>query len=204
MVPHEVPVAKAVRAASTKMIAGTMRGSMWSDRVATRNPEVSRSEQMSEMDQARIRMTMARVMLLIPEPQAARPSPSVRIPWALEINNATKKISENIQGLDTVLSVGAAINTGEAMMGNMGVAGHRDSTVIGDVVNVAFRLESMTEKDTFDIIIGQESTRHIDNPEKYFAKQSFKIKGKAEEIEAYTSAFDQLSYFLTATAASAP
>jgi adenylate cyclase len=122
---------------------------------------------------------------------------------ALEINNATKKISENIP-MDTVLSIGAAINTGEAMMGNMGVAGHRDSTVIGDVVNVTFRLESMTEKDTFDIIIGKESARHIDSPEKYFSKQSFQIKGKAEEIEAYTSAFDQLSYFLTATAASAP
>jgi adenylate cyclase len=122
---------------------------------------------------------------------------------ALEINNATKKISESIQGLDTVLSVGAAINTGEAMMGNMGVAGHRDSTVIGDVVNVAFRLESMTEKDTFDIIIGQESARHIDNPEKYFSKHSFKVKGKAEKIGVYASAFDQLNYFLTATAGTA-
>ncbi len=123
---------------------------------------------------------------------------------ALEINTATKKISESIPEWDKVLSVGAAINTGEAMMGNMGVAGHRDSTVIGDVVNVAFRLESMTEKDNFDIIIGQESARHIDNPEKYFSKHTFKIKGKAEKIEVYASAFDQLSYFLTATAAYAP
>jgi len=122
---------------------------------------------------------------------------------ALEINTATKKLSEKIPDLDQ-LSIGAAINTGEAMLGNMGVAGHRDSTVIGDVVNVAFRLESMTKKDTYDIIIGQESARHIDSPEKYFTAQSFKVKGKAENIKTFATSFEQLSYFLTATAATAP
>ena len=123
---------------------------------------------------------------------------------AMEINKATKAISASIQDLDTVLSIGAAINTGEAMMGNMGVAGHRDSTVIGDVVNVAFRLESMTEKDSLDIIVGQDSARYIESPEKFFTEHSFKVKGKAEQIEAFACSFDQLSYYLTATAASAP
>jgi adenylate cyclase len=122
---------------------------------------------------------------------------------ALDINKATKKVADNIPDLET-LSIGAAINTGEAMLGNMGVAGHRDSTVIGDVVNVAFRLESMTKKDTYDIIIGPESARHIDNPEKFFTAHSFKVKGKTEKIETFVTSFEQLGYFLTATASTAP
>jgi adenylate cyclase len=85
----------------------------------------------------------------------------------------------------------------------MGVAGHRDSTVIGDVVNVAFRLESMTVKDESDIIIGEETARHLDNPEKYFNKQSFELKGKTGKINAQACSFDQLRYFLSATAANA-
>jgi adenylate cyclase len=81
---------------------------------------------------------------------------------ALEINNATKKIGETVPGLKTELAIGAALNTGEGMMGNMGVASHRDSTVIGNVVNVAFRLESMTIRDDLDIVIGEATANHID------------------------------------------
>jgi adenylate cyclase len=121
---------------------------------------------------------------------------------ALEISNVTKKIGESIPQIRTPLSIGAAVNTGEAMLGNMGVAGHRDSTVIGDVVNVAFRLESMTVQDEADIIIGEETARHLDNPEKYFNQHSFELKGKTGNINAQTGSFEQLRYFLLATAAS--
>ena len=82
------------------------------------------------------------------------------------------------------LAIGAALNTGEAMMGNMGMTGHRDSTVIGDVVNVAFRLESMTIRDDLDIIIGKDTAKHIDEVEKFFTKRELTLKGKKEKITA--------------------
>ena len=121
---------------------------------------------------------------------------------ALDINNATKNITENIPDMETELSIGAAINTGEAMMGNMGVASHRDSTVIGDVVNVAFRLESMTVKDDSDIIIGAATALHLEHPEKYFTEKSFDLKGKKEKINAYACSFEELRYFMTSTVSS--
>ncbi|MEN8134223.1 MAG: adenylate/guanylate cyclase domain-containing protein [Thermodesulfobacteriota bacterium] len=120
---------------------------------------------------------------------------------ALEISNVTKKIGESIPQIETPLAIGAAVNTGEAMLGNMGVTGHRDSTVTGDVVNVASGLGAMTEKDEDDIIIGEETARHLDNPEKYFNQHSFKIKGKTDKINAQGCSFDQLRYFLLSTAA---
>jgi len=119
---------------------------------------------------------------------------------ALDISKATKSIGDKIPELKTPLSIGAAINTGEAMLGNMGLTGHRDSTVIGDVVNVAFRLESMTEKDEADVIIGAETARYLDNPEKYFTQRTFELKGKTSRINAHAGTFDQLAYYLSATA----
>lgn len=119
---------------------------------------------------------------------------------ALEISQATRKIGDSIPEIKTPLSIGAAINTGEAMLGNMGLTGHRDSTVIGDVVNVAFRLESMTEQDEADVIIGGETARYLDNPAKYFSERTFELKGKTGRISAHTGSFDQLAYYLSATA----
>ncbi|MDF1579119.1 MAG: adenylate/guanylate cyclase domain-containing protein [Desulfurivibrionaceae bacterium] len=120
---------------------------------------------------------------------------------ALEISQATRKIGESVPEIKTPLSIGAAINTGEAMLGNMGLTGHRDSTVIGDVVNVAFRLEAMTEQDEADVVIGEETARHLDNPTKYFTQRSFELKGKTGRINAYACSFAQLAYYLSATAA---
>ena len=119
---------------------------------------------------------------------------------ALEISATTRKIGESIPGLKGELTIGAAINTGEAMMGNMGVAGHRDSTVIGDVVNVAFRLESMTVKDEIDIIIGDATAKNIEQIDKFFSRKTLEVKGKKEKVTAYGCSFDQLNYFLKMTA----
>lgn len=118
---------------------------------------------------------------------------------ALEISVATRKIGESVPGLRSPLCIGGAINTGEAMMGNMGMTS-RDSTVIGDVVNVAFRLESLTIKDDIDIIIGNNTAKHIDEVDKYFTKRELTLKGKKEKITAYVCTFDQLRYFLKMTA----
>jgi len=119
---------------------------------------------------------------------------------ALEISVATRKIGESVPGLRNPLAIGAALNTGEAMMGNMGMTSHRDSTVIGDVVNVAFRLESLTVRDDIDIIIGNNTAKHIDEVDKYFTKRELTVKGKQEKITAYVCTFDQLRYFLKMTA----
>lgn len=119
---------------------------------------------------------------------------------AVEISAITKKIGESVPGLRSGLAIGAAVNTGEGMMGNMGMAGHRDSTVIGDVVNVAFRLESTTLKDERDIIIGEDTAKYIEEVDKFFAKQALTVKGKQEKITAYACTFDQLRYYLKMTA----
>ncbi|MBU0482313.1 MAG: adenylate/guanylate cyclase domain-containing protein [Proteobacteria bacterium] len=116
---------------------------------------------------------------------------------AMEISVYTRKMGENIPEMPKELAIGAAINTGEAMMGNMGVDSHRDSTVIGDVVNVAFRLEANTIRNELDILLGEGTAQHLKDLQGYFTRRSFDLKGKKEKINAYGCNFKKLHEYLT-------
>lgn len=56
-----------------------------------------------------------------------------------------------------------ALNTGEALMGSVGAKAARDFTVLGDTVNVAFRLESIASKFDVSTILSLETVRRL-NP----------------------------------------
>lgn len=53
-----------------------------------------------------------------------------------------------------------ALNSGEALMGALGVGGAREITVIGDTVNIAFRLESVADERGLPLVLG-ESTGNL-------------------------------------------
>ncbi|HIJ78024.1 MAG: adenylate/guanylate cyclase domain-containing protein [Desulfobulbaceae bacterium] len=117
---------------------------------------------------------------------------------ALAIDLFTSRLNQKIPYLPWQLEVGAALNTGEAMMGNLGQDGRQNYTVVGDVVNVAFRLEGMTSKQNeLDLVIGKEVAEHLTNLESYFSKQSFELKGKTAPVEAYGCSFTKLKEYLT-------
>ncbi|MDG4476528.1 adenylate/guanylate cyclase domain-containing protein [Thiovibrio frasassiensis] len=114
---------------------------------------------------------------------------------AIAINTFTSNLGKKIPDLPWALQIGAALNTGEAMMGNLTQNG--SYTVVGDVVNVAFRLESLTNRqEDLDIVMGCDAAMHLLAPETFFKKYSFRVKGKQEEVEAYGCSFPQLSTYL--------
>ncbi len=62
------------------------------------------------------------------------------------------------------LDIGIGINTGEAIVGNIGADGKKmDYTVIGDAVNLAARVESLTRKYEASIIITDYTYKHLRN-----------------------------------------
>ncbi len=115
---------------------------------------------------------------------------------ALEIEELTNNISSKIPEIKKPMSIGAALNTGEAVMGNLGVDGHRDFTVVGDVVNVAFRLEELTSVEGFDILLGPETGRMVPDAVNWFTRKRYEIKGKLEPIIAYGTSFWKLKKML--------
>jgi adenylate cyclase len=62
--------------------------------------------------------------------------------------------SEASFGADAKISIGAGINTGLAVLGNLGSRAAADYTALGDTVNKAFRLESASKEVEHDMLIG--------------------------------------------------
>jgi adenylate cyclase len=57
--------------------------------------------------------------------------------------------------LPTPIRFGAAINSGQAAIGNMGSATASDFTALGDTVNKTFRLEKATRQVACDLLVGK-------------------------------------------------
>lgn len=59
------------------------------------------------------------------------------------------------------LKIGISINTGEAIVGNIGFSKKMEYTVIGDVVNETFRLQDLTRNKPNSILIGEETYNQV-------------------------------------------
>jgi adenylate cyclase len=93
--------------------------------------------------------------------------------------------------------IGAGINTGEAVLGNVGANSRRDYTALGDAVNLAFRFESATKGLKKDIVLGPDSYRHL--PESIWEStvQSIIVKGKEKPISVFAMNFDDLAALIS-------
>lgn len=116
---------------------------------------------------------------------------------AIAVNAFTSNLSKEIPDLPWPLQIGAALNTGEAMMGNLAQDGQGNYTAVGDVVNVAFRLESMTNiRENLDLVMGCDAAKHLIEPESFCKEYSFKVKGKHDPVAAYGCSFSRLATYL--------
>ena len=72
---------------------------------------------------------------------------------ALALRNIFNELSKNEQFRN--LRVGIGINCGFVSVGNLGCDEHMEFTVLGDVVNTASRLQTMTKELNQDIVLGE-------------------------------------------------
>jgi len=95
-----------------------------------------------------------------------------------------KEIQENIIKADIGVAIGVGVNTGEAVIGNMGSDTRFDYSAIGDAVNTAARLESATKEAGADILIGEETEKYCGITLKPL--KPIKVKGKEKPLKIYT------------------
>jgi adenylate cyclase len=96
------------------------------------------------------------------------------------------EMQENMKASGLGVEIGVGVQTGDAVLGNMGSKDRFTYTVIGDSVNQAARYESATKKVGTNIIVGHETATNC----KYLLKSldPIKVKGKSEPLRIYTYA----------------
>tara|TARA_Y100000361_G_scaffold149327_1_gene163439 strand:- start:38 stop:1657 length:1620 start_codon:yes stop_codon:yes gene_type:complete len=106
---------------------------------------------------------------------------------AIEMQSELVKLNKRLiaEGLPQI-NIGIGINSGEALVGNMGSEQRFDYSVIGDAVNLASRLESSSKTLGKTLVIGEETRRTIENKFSFEYIDSITVKGKTEKIKVYT------------------
>ena len=106
---------------------------------------------------------------------------------AIEMQKELAKLNKKLiaEGLPEI-NIGIGINSGEALVGNMGSEQRFDYSVIGDAVNLASRLESSSKTLGKTLVIGEGTRETIEDQFKFKYIDSITVKGKTEKIKVYT------------------
>ncbi|GIX40418.1 MAG: guanylate cyclase [Leptospiraceae bacterium] len=106
------------------------------------------------------------------------------IEMRLKLDEFNKKIYKlNLPDVD----MGIGINYGKAILGTVGSQDRLDTTVIGDTVNTAERIQQLTRIFKTPILITENVKEKIQNKDRYYLRrlQKVRIKGKFETIQIY-------------------
>ena len=101
----------------------------------------------------------------------------------VELKKLNKELKED--GL-MELGVGIGINTGDAVVGNMGSNQRFDYTVLGDSVNLAARLEAQTKEYGVFFMFTEHTLKQITTPENLVILDKIAVKGQTAPVTIYT------------------
>jgi len=105
---------------------------------------------------------------------------------ALEMQSRLAKINENFKsrGLPEIRT-GIGLHCGQVVAGNMGHVDRMEYTVIGDAVNLASRLESLTKELKCDVILSEDLYKQVEADVVAEPLQRIKVKGREQDVMVY-------------------
>jgi adenylate cyclase len=131
------------------------------------------------------------IMALFGAPVTDPGAPGKAIAAAREMAQALDTLNRELVAEGRpVLAFGIGINTARVVAGNMGSKTRLNYTVIGDGVNLASRLESLTKDPAYatPIIVSDATLRAMKNPPPARGLGEVKVKGKTEAVKIFALA----------------
>ena len=106
---------------------------------------------------------------------------------ALEMIEKLKELNDNDGfGDGNKLNIGIGINSGEAVVGNMGSEQRFDYSVLGDAVNLASRLEGISKNYDATLVVGEDTYNSISSKYNFQKLDDVQVKGKSNKVSIYT------------------
>ena len=108
------------------------------------------------------------------------------IKCGIEIQNKVKIFKEQLlrEGKPKI-DIGIGINSGEVFAGNIGTEERLEYTVIGDNVNLAYRIESYNQLLKTQFLISQYTYEYVMDKVEVVKLSQVEIKGKSKPIDIY-------------------
>lgn len=104
---------------------------------------------------------------------------------ALEMEEKLKELNDSGEFGDK-LNIGIGINSGKAVVGNMGSNQRFDYSVLGDSVNLASRLEGVSKNYNTTIVVGEDTFNYVSNKFNFSKLDEVQVKGKSNKVSIYS------------------
>ncbi|MBB4041258.1 adenylate cyclase [Microvirga flocculans] len=109
---------------------------------------------------------------------------------ALRMLEAVARLNAELrreQGEDApVFAIGVGINTGDCVVGNVGSRWRYDYSVLGDTVNLASRLESLSKEYGVSIVLGPATAKALQDHFVLIELDRIAVKGRTERSTVFT------------------
>lgn len=105
---------------------------------------------------------------------------------ALKMFKLLDRLNIELKEKKIELRMGIGVNTGAVVVGNMGSNQRFDYTCLGDAVNLSARLESQTKNYSVGLLVGEETTKGIEDKFNFIQLDKIAVKGKTEGVKIYT------------------